>query len=300
MNIPINRFEEWLVNKNLKERTIENYLYYFNKFNFDVFTQETVSKFLSKKANRNTNARGFLANFQKYLKVNHRELGINDIVLGKIIEVELPKLTGRTKKRIIKPIPHEQIELLERYLDNEKEKIQLLLTYYCGLRLGELLKIKIISFNWNEWKQDITKYGECRVFGKGDKEGIALVPPFLMQRIAKFIKTRKYNSLDSRLFIPDNKEITAQYIKNRGRSWQQKLNNAGILSGITKKSDSGAFIEETRVFPHRLRHSYAHYLLKVKKMNLREVQELLRHSSIQSTQVYTYIDKENLKEKLKN
>lgn len=295
MIIPIDKFEEWLLNKNLKERTIENYIYYFNKFTYDSFDQETISRFLSQKSNRNSIGRSFLVNFQKYLKVNYKELGFSQEIRVKIAEVELPNLTGRVKQRLIKPIPHEHIAILEKHLETEKLKLQLLLSYYCGLRLGELLKINILSFNWETWKKDITKMGECRVYGKGDKEGIALVPSELMKRTALYIKSKTFKSLDSKLFIRGGADIN---LKNKSRTWQIKLREAGIKSKITKLDEKGKPIIDTVVHPHRLRHSYASYLLNIRGLNLREVQEILRHSSVQSTQIYTHINKEHLKNKL--
>jgi len=295
MRIAIDKFEDWLRNKNLKERTIENYLYYFNKFTFESFNQETVSRFMSMKGNRNSIARSFLVNFQKFLMVNYKELGISQDSRVKIAEVELPKLTGRTKQRLIKPIPHAHINLIERALPTEQYKLQLLLSYYCGLRLGELLKITILSFNWEDWKKDFSKMGECRVYGKGDKEGIALVPSALMKRVARYIKGKKITSLDSPLFVRGNGQVS---LKNKSRTWQMKLREAGIKAGITKLDGEGKPIKDTVVHPHRLRHSYASYLLNERGLNLREVQEILRHSSIQSTQVYTHINKEHLKERL--
>lgn len=295
MKIPLDKFEGWLINKNLKERTIENYIYYFNKFTFECFNQESVSRFLSDKTNRNSISRSFLINFQKFLTVNYKEFGISEDHKLSIMEVELPKLTGRVKQRLIKPIPHDQIRLLERFLDSEQLKLQLLLSYYCAFRLGELLKIKILSFDWEKWKEDTSKMGECRVYGKGDKEGIALIPSALMKRVTIYIKNKKFNSLDSYIFIRFNGKLN---FKNKSRSWQMKLRDAGIRSGITKLDEKGKPIEETVVHPHRLRHSYASYLLNVKGMNLREVQEILRHASLQSTQIYTHINKDHLKEKL--
>ena len=174
---------------------------------------------------------------------------------------------------------------------------KLLLTYYCGLRLGELLKITILSFNWDSWKKDTSKMGECMVYGKGDKEGIALVPSALMIRVAKYIKSRNFDSLDSKLFVRGNGDIN---LKNKSRTFQLKLRDAGIKAGITKLDKDEKVIKDTVVHPHRLRHSYASYLLNDKGLNMREVQEILRHSSIQSTQVYTHINKEHLKEKLQN
>ncbi len=295
MKIPLDRFEGWLRNKNLKERTVENYIYYFNKFTFESFNQETVSRFLAVKTNRNSIARSFLVNFQKFLKVNYKEFRISQEYRIQIAEVELPKLTGRIKQRLVKPIPHEQISLLERVLETEQLKLQLLLSYYCALRLGELLKISILSFNWEKWKKDMSKMGECRVYGKGDKEGIAIVPAVLMRRIAIYIKNKKFSSLDSKIFVRGNANIN---LKNKSRTWQIKLRKAGITTGITKLDKERKPIKDTVVHPHRLRHSYASYLLNEKGFNLKEVQEVLRHVSIQSTQIYTHINKERLKEKL--
>lgn len=295
MNIPLDKFEEWLINKNLKERTIENYVYYFNKFTFDVFNQETVSRFLANKSNRNSIGRSFLVNFQKFLKVNYNELGISHESWKNIVEVELPKLTGRTKERLPRWIPHGHIRLLEQALKTEQLKIQLLLSYYCALRLGELLKITILSFDWDMWGKDTSKRGECRVFGKGDKEGIALVPAVIMKRVATYIKGKGFNSLDSKLFVRGNADIN---MKNKGRTWQMKLRQAGIDAGITKIDGEGKVIKKTVVNPHILRHSYATYLKNVKGMDIRDIQEVLRHASIQSTQIYTHTDKEGLKKKL--
>lgn len=298
MNIPLDSFETWLREKNLKERSIENYLYYFNKFTYLTFDQESVSKFLSFKVNRNSIGRSFLVNFQKFLMVNYKELGITQEARFRISEVELPKLTGRKKERLVNPIPHEQIAILEKVLETEKEKLQLLLSYYCALRLGELLKIRIIDFNWETWGKNPEQMGECRVFGKGDKEGIALIPSDLMKRIANYIKGKRFPSITSYIFI--NNDGKVPNMKNRGRLWELKLSEAGRKAGLTKIDQEGKPIEGTIVHPHRLRHSYASYLLNVKRLNLREVQEMLRHTNIQSTQIYTHIDKENLKERLSN
>ena len=291
-NLTQSNFEDYLKSKNLKDTTIENYGYCFNSFmTFGTFTQPIINKLLSKKGNVG-NMRAFLVNLKKYLMINYKELDISQDLKLKIAEVEIPKLTGRVRKRLIKPLLKENIELLEKYLDTEHLKLQLLLSYYCGLRLGELLKITILSFNWDDWKKDQDKMGECRVYGKGDKEGIALVPSFLMIRVREFINNKKFDSINDKIFVK------ASNIKNRGRTWQLKLRDAGIRSGITKLDENKKCISDTVVHPHRLRHSYGYYLLNEKGLDIREVQELLRHSSIVSTQIYTYIDKEHLKEKL--
>lgn len=296
MKIDLNKFEEWLENKGLKKRSVQNYIYYFNKFTYESFNQESVSRFLAIKENRNSNARGFLVNFQKFLLINYKEFGLTQEQRLYISEAELPKITGRSRQRIIHPLTKEEIHRIEDALPDEKLKLQLLLTFYCGLRLGEMLKIEVISFNWDQWKQDMTQMGECRVFGKGDKEGIAIVPAKLMTRISKYIRTNKQlRSVNSRLFIKDGQHVN---LSNRGRSWQMKLRQAGIDSKITQVDYQGKPIKETVVHPHRLRHSWGSYLKNEKDMDIRDIQEVLRHTNIQSTQIYTHISKDKLKQRL--
>lgn len=299
MKVPIDMFENWLVNKNLKKRTIDEYLYYFNKFNqFSFFNQESVSRFLSGKENRNGVARSFLLNFKKFLMINYKELGFDKDVRMEISEVELPTLSGRTKQRLVKPLTEDQVLSIEKHLTDEKEKLELLLSYYGGLRIGELMKIQVSSFNWDSWKKDMTKWGECRVYGKGDKERIALFPPDLMKRTAIYIRSRNFPSVSSYIFMVGVESLAGINMKNKLKSWWKKLRKASISAGIIQFGPDGKVIPETNVHPHTLRHSWGYYLRNVKNMDIRDIQDVLGHSSIQSTQRYTYTDKERLKEKL--
>ena len=296
------KFEEWLVNKQLTPRTVENYMYYYFKFvNLKLMLdQESAVKFYSKKANRNSIGKTFLVNFRKFLMENHKSFNISVEELGDLAEMDLSSFRIGKSQKLVLPIAHEDIPLLEKHLSSERLKIQLLLTYSCGLRLGEALKIRFRNFNWSEWGKDMTKYGECRVTGKGGKPGIALVPGQVMNRISHFFQSSAFNPLteNSLLFLKHTVPDEEINVKNKASNWQRHLSHAGVKSGITKLDGKGNIIKETRVYSHRLRHSFGHYLLNVKKLNLREVQELLRHTSITSTQIYTYIDKEELKEKL--
>lgn len=295
MKIPIDKFVDWLKLKNLKDRSIKNYVYYMNKFSiYDRFNQESISRFLSSPQNRNTVSRGFIVNYRKFLMVNAKELGIDDNYYKEIATVELPRLTGRKEKKIINPILHNQIPLLVDALETEKLKIMCLLSYNCGLRLEELLKITILSFNWEEWKKDTLKMGEVKVYGKGSKERVAFVPVDLMKRIGVYIRTTKFKSLTERIFKATYKDK----LENSARDWQKKLLVAGIKSGLTKLDDTGKPIKDTVVHPHKLRHSFAFHCKNDLNMDIRDIQILLGHSSIQSTEIYAGVDKEKLKEKL--
>ncbi len=280
-------FESWLKNKGLKERTIKNYFYYFGKFDFPRLNQEAISQFFSEHTNRNTIARAFIKNLKECMLRNHAALNIDSYYLKEINDVYFPGITGRNKARLINPLAEKQIFLLEKAFNTEQLKLMLLICYTAGLRLGELIKIRINAFNWETWKQSPDKRGEVRVFGKGDKEGIALLPTDLMKRIAIFINSNQddFKGIDSKLFSIGE------------RSFQVHLQKAGIKSGITKIGENGDIIDETRVHPHKLRHSHAHNLL-MKGLDIRFIKESLRHSSIQSTQIYTHVSKRELSDKL--
>lgn len=300
MKVDLKQFETWLQNKSLQDRTIEEYIYYLIKFlPLGVYNQESVGKFLSEKSNRNNVARAFLKNFQKFLSVNYKELLIGPEERMDIAEVEIPNITGRKKERLVKPLSEEQILEIEKYLPDEKERLMLLLSYYGGLRVGELLKIQVTSFNWEEWKKDPEQVGECRVFGKGNKEGIAFFPGWLMRRVAKFIRTKMFTSLSSYIFLRNRDNIDGLNISNRTTSWASKLKLAAIKAGITQLDSNGNVIEGTGVHPHRLRHSWGSHLHSVKKMDIRNIQIILRHTSIRNTERYVHVEKGQIKELLK-
>ncbi len=242
-NASIQKFQDWLINKQLSSRTIEGYLYYYLRFTKDdsIFNQESASKFYSKKANRHSIGKAFLINFRKFLMENHKELKIPVVELGDIAEMDLSSFKVGKAIRLVRPIAHEDIQLLEKYLPSERLKIQLQLTYSCGLRLGEALKVRFRNFNWSEWGKDMTKMGECRVMGKGGKPGIAIVPGPLMNRIAHFFKSKVFNPVtqDSLLFVKNTVPDEEINVKSKSSSWQRHLGHAGVKSGLTKLDGKG-------------------------------------------------------------
>jgi site-specific recombinase XerD len=163
-----------------------------------------------------------------------------------------------------------------------------LISYNSGLRLQELLRIRINSFNWDKIKENNEEMGEIIVLGKGNKEGIALLPNWLMRRVGAYIRQNLNTKPKDFLLFPMS-----------GRSWELHLKNAGIKAGITKMGENGQYIQSTKVHPHKLRHQLGHDLVKEGK-HIRVIQEALRHENISSTQRYTQISKEELKEAMKS
>lgn len=287
LNLDLNLFEKYLTLKQLSPRTIKEYLYYGLRYQqVGGFNNEAVTRFLIDKSNRNNVARAFIIILKKFLLHYREELGISEEDYNIILRTEIPQISGRKKTKLIIPLVKWEIELLEKTLETEHDRLMLLICYNGGLRLQELVGIKVNSFNWEALKESPDEMGEVRVYGKGGKEGICLLPNHLIRRIAHYIKNNSFKEgSESQLF------------KRGNRYFQQRLRQAGIIAGLTKKDNDGVYIANTIVHPHRLRHSYAHNLLK-KGVDIRYIKEALRHTSISSTQIYTQINKDELKEKL--
>lgn len=264
--------------------TIEKYLYLFNRFSYTKFNMESVGRFLS--IVKSNYVKSFIKNYQEFLLNNYRELNIDDHYHKEIREVIIIKSKAKDVK-LVRPLTEDQIKKVEEKLPTNQLKLMLNLSFNSGLRLGELLSIKINSFNWEEWGKDKEQYGECEVYGKGGKYGLAIIPSGVMKQITKFIYSSEIKATKPYHNLFDIGE----------RSWQIKLRQAGIDAGLTQFDSNDKPIHETVVHPHRLRHSFASSLLR-KGMDIRFIQEALRHSSITSTQRYTTIDKTLLKGEL--
>ena len=146
------------------------------------------------------------------------------------------------------------------------------LLYSAGVRVSELVNLNIKNVD--------IKQQTIRVFGKGSKERIIPINKKCIEILKKYLKKReltalKYNS-EPYLFLNENgKRITRQYVYKIIRTQGEKINK--------------------HISPHTLRHSYATHLLE-NGADLRVVQELLGHSSIVTTQLYTHISKRTLRE----
>lgn len=140
----------------------------------------------------------------------------------------------------------------------------------CGLRLSELVSIDIKNINFD--KKVIS------VIGKGNKERQIYLNKKAIQAIALYLKTKKIINLRDPLFVDSrNKRIT-------------KFN----VEKICKKAFKLAGLEEYGYTVHSLRHTSATYLYKETK-DILIVKNFLGHSSLQSTEIYTHINNEEIK-----
>ena len=156
----------------------------------------------------------------------------------------------------------------------KRDKAMLELLYATGMRVSELVSLNVRDVN--------LRAGFVRCFGKGSKERIIPVHGKATRAVKGYID-------DGRLKLLGATGETALFLNRRG----QRLTRQGfwlILKGHAKKAELTA-----EITPHVLRHSIATHLLHSGKMNLRELQELLGHANISTTQVYTHLTTERMR-----
>ncbi|MDW7674466.1 MAG: tyrosine recombinase XerC [Bacillota bacterium] len=146
--------------------------------------------------------------------------------------------------------------------------------YGSGLRVSELVALDL---------EDVSlDLGIIRVIGKGNKERLAPLGQWAQISLQRFLD-------ESRSSIKGANNTKALFINNKGT----RLTDRGIRFILTKYVDLVA--NEARISPHVLRHSFATHLLEG-GADLRTVQELLGHESMATTQIYTHVTKQRLKQ----
>ena len=147
--------------------------------------------------------------------------------------------------------------------------------YGCGLRISELLGLK---------QRDILDESEIvRVFGKGSKERIVPIGRSALEWIAI------YKNQARPMLVKDASAGDILFLNQRGG----KLSRMGFWKILKQAAESAGLT--ARVHPHLFRHSFATHLLEG-GADLRAVQEMLGHSDISTTQIYTHLDRDFIKE----
>ena len=185
------------------------------------------------------------------------------------LSIEQPKLP----KRLPKVMTLQEIKEIFHSNLNSRENLIVELLYDCGLRVSELVNLKISDIDLK------SRYIQC--FGKGAKERLVPFGKKAKESLNKYLKERdyilsKYNLNSKHLLINDNgRFMTRQDVYNFVRKLGNKIHK--------------------HISPHVLRHTFATHLLE-NGADLRVVQELLGHSDVSTTQLYTHITKKRLKE----
>lgn len=160
--------------------------------------------------------------------------------------------------------------------DGHRNKAIIETLYSCGLRVSELVSLRLTDLFFTD--------GFIRVIGKGNKERLVPIGIKAINDINMYLTQR--NSLNTRIDMESRNIV----FLNR---WGRKLTREMVFT-IIKRYAALAGIKKN-ISPHTLRHSFATHLIEG-GADLRAVQEMLGHESIQTTEIYTHLDNQYLRE----
>ena len=275
MHEVISLYLEYLeLEKGLSQNTIDAYrrdLYDFSESideieSIDRFTINNYIRILKERKLASTSVIRKIASLRGFFKW---ATSANILDKNPASTLEQPKIPQRLPKVIsIKEIE----EMLQEAL-NELQRIMVELLYSCGLRVSELVNLKISDIDLN------AKYVRC--FGKGSKERIIPIGSKAIDAIKKYLPLRD-------LYIKKFNINSKKFLVNETGRFMNRQDVYNFIHSLGKKINKN-------ISPHTLRHSFATHLLE-NGADLRIVQELLGHSDVSTTQLYTHISKKRLKD----
>lgn len=191
--------------------------------------------------------------------------------------LESPKL----QRSLPDVLSFEEIELILNSIDmslphSQRNRAILETLYACGLRVTELITLKISNY--------FPEQGFIKVLGKNNKERLVPVGESAIKHINLYLKTERIS-----LTVINKDHEDTLFLNRRGKGLTRimiftLIKNYVAMAGITKN-----------VSPHTFRHSFATHLVEG-GADLRAVQEMLGHESILTTEIYTHLDRQYLRE----
>ncbi len=263
MQTQLNLFERELKIRNYSPKTIKAYIHglkeylSFKKQNLDNFNENTIKEFIliyrEKISPQSQSVYIGAIKFYYY----------NIVKVNKKIDIKSPK----KRKNLPAVLSRQEIETIINSIQNEKHKLLLSLSYGAGLRVSEVINLKVKDINLEELTIHIKN-------SKGQKDRISILPEKLTKDLQKIIAKKTNNDF---LFESERGG------KLSTRTAQKIFENAFKKSNIKKDASF-----------HSLRHSFATHLLE-NGVDVRYVQELLGHQNIRTTQIYTHVTNPKLR-----
>ncbi len=298
-----NKFLEYCeITKNQSVKTLENYFHYLKRFKEFVGADSEVGEidldlinnyriYLNRLQNEkkeqllSVKTQNFhLISLRAFLKY----LAKNDIKTLSAEKIELSKIPDRT----VDCLEREELEKLFKTpnrlnLRGKRDYAILRTLYSTGLRVSELSGLNIDLINLNS--------GEFRVLGKGRKQRIVFLSKDAITAIKEYLQARK--DKEKAVFINhgrgcSTKNNSLHSLLTEGKVSERRLTTTMIQFLIRNYAKKAGIVK--KVTPHKLRHSFATELLK-NGADIRSVQEMLGHSSITTTQIYTHLTNRHLK-----
>jgi len=231
-----------------------------------------------------------ITNYLKYLDNNNYETSIIRKIVSiklfhkylseeyKIKDVSSKIINPRLRRKLPNILTIEEVDnLLDIKLNTPfdyRNKAMLELMYSSGLRVSELVDLKLNNIDLDN--------GYVRCLGKGKKERIIPIGEIAIEYLKKYIN--EYRNSMKKGYYTEN-----VFLNNHGKN----ITRQGfflIIKNIAKEKNI-----DKNITPHMLRHSFATHLLN-NGANLRTIQEMLGHSSITTTQIYTNVSNDIIKE----
>lgn len=289
------RFLEYTeIEKGRAIRTVENYDHYLTVFLNHInvkkpkdITRDVVREFrlwLNRQSNGNNRSTGqtmskktqnyyliAVRSFLKYLtREGHQTLAADQIELAKVPQRSIDVVTTAELERLLDAPTKEKNEEVKY-----RDKAVLEMLFSTGLRVSELCSLTSDI--------DLSR-DELSIRGKGGKVRVVFLSPAAKEAVKKYLAVRK--DMSEALFVNVSKNKN-KVDENKGldrRSIERIVKKYATIAGITKK-----------VTPHVIRHCFATDLLS-NGADIRAVQQLLGHSDISTTQIYTHVTDKHLRE----
>jgi integrase/recombinase XerD len=210
-----------------------------------------------------------LRSFYKYLVRN------GDINKNPFSQIKNPKMPKKILEILDESEMYKFLERIPSSTDLElRDRTMFELLYSCGLRVSEIVNLKLSEIDLEE---DLIRF-----IGKGNKERITPIGGTAKSYLLKYLRAGRYKI---------EREFKSDYVflNKNGK----KLTRQGFWKILKKYAHQ--FSMDKNLYPHLFRHSFATHMLE-RGADLRIVQELLGHSSISTTEIYTNINKKYLKD----
>ena len=242
----INDFIKYLSNKDYLKINDDDVVYYLEYLYKLEYNKNTISRKLSS-----------LRSFYNYL-VNNDVISYNYFNNHK---------NPKKDKLLPKYLRDEDVKIMYDKCKNVRDKLILELLFVTGIRVSELVNIKINDINFNN--------REIKILGKGSKERIVIFSNNCLNNINDYLSSR--NKVSNYLIInKDGNKISTTSIRNI-------LNKIKLISGV-----------RTKITPHMLRHTFATDMLN-NGADLVSVKKILGHESLDTTSIYTHVTNEHVK-----
>ena len=273
----INNFLLYLeMDLNYSKNTINTYLNALNHLNYEIkkdilkLTSKDIESFISELELESSSISNYLSAYKTFYNYY---IKIGQISINPIDKVDTPKLskhlpTYLTVEEVDKLL---DIEIKDAFSARNKSILELL--YATGLRISELINLEFKNIDLND----------CivRIMGKGSKERIVPINDLAIKYLKIYVK-------DYRHKLVKTEQNNYVYLNNHGK----KMTRQGVFKMIKKRTLETGIKKD--VSPHTLRHSIATHMLE-NGADLRIIQEFLGHESIGTTQIYTHLTNQKLK-----